>query len=113
MPGEAWFLAGLCWILAVSPILSPQFLVWVVPLLAWQVLRDCTEKIDVPTLLVCGLTVALGLLTQWIYPYHYGDLIDTQTVAAVLILNARNCALFILSGVLLFQTCARKRRVQS
>lgn len=102
-PSEEWFLASVCWILCASPILSPQFLVWVVPLLLWYVLSRMEGRPDSITLSIGAMTIAAGFLTQWIYPYHYGDLVNDQTAAVVVVLFLRNSSLLVLCGLLLWK----------
>ncbi len=102
-PLAALCLALILWSLAASSVLSAQFLVWVVPFL----LLYCYERwmqgdTPVPSfpLLLTG-TLLVALLTQWVYPTHYEDVLGMND-DALLILNIRNLLLPVLAAMLLW-----------
>lgn len=92
----------LLWALAVSPVLSPQYFTWVVPLVLVVTLGRCVDKRDVSprAILVIGLTLLTAYLTKWIFPAHYNDLIGQHTLP-MLMLNLRNGALLLLTYFML------------
>ncbi len=84
----------------VTPVLSPQYFVWVIPVLLCAAAMRIAEGDRVPMATVIALlTLLLSWLTYWIFPEHYGDVVD-QHVIAVLVLNARNFCTLLLSVVL-------------
>jgi hypothetical protein len=71
-------------LLAVSKVLSPQYLIWVFPLFAllsgrWR-------------FMLTALFVMIGIMTYWIFPHNYTDLVRMQP-AAVTVLIIRNMLL--------------------
>lgn len=70
--------------LITSKVLSPQYLIWVLPLLPLNV-RPLRWR-------VWTTFAAIGVLSYYIYPLHYDDLLAREPVA-VLALAARNLAL--------------------
>lgn len=86
--------------LAVGPILSPQFFVWVVPTLLYLSFDALVHgRAKLFPVLVLLLTIGVSLTTQWIFPLHYQELIRAETVA-VTMLNVRNLLLLMLTAVL-------------
>ena len=77
-------------------VLSPQFLLWLLPLVALVVGRR-PSKLALPLVLVA----ALGL-TQAVYPGRYDDLVGLGTLPIVLLL-ARNALLVALAAALLLR----------
>jgi glycosyl transferase family 87 len=75
-------------------VLSPQYLLWLVPLVALAVGRS-PRKMAFPAVLVA----ALGL-TQGVYPGRYEELVRLDTTPIVLLL-ARNALLAVLAAALL------------
>lgn len=82
----------LFWILAMSPILSPQYFVWVLPLFGAWVLEETRRLPSIPRALLPMImtVVAIAVTTQWIFPMHYDDLVDRHQRFPILILFARN-----------------------
>jgi hypothetical protein len=78
-----------------SKVLSPQYLIWVLPLFAVLPLR--------PRLTLAALTAFYGALplTQWIYPLHYGELVQLLTPLPIAVLAMRNIVLVLALASLL------------
>jgi hypothetical protein len=74
--------------LVTSKVLSPQYLIWVLPLLPLNV-RPWRWRI-------WTTFAAIGVLSYYIYPLHYDDLLARQPVG-VIALAARNLALVALT----------------
>lgn len=83
---------ALFWILAMSPILSPQYFVWVLPLFGAWVLEETRHLPSIPRALLPMImtVIAIAVTTQWIFPLHYGDLVDRHQSFPILLLFARN-----------------------
>lgn len=91
----------LLWALAVSPVLSPQYFTWVVPLVLVVMGGRFLDGVVSPRgIIIIGLTALVAYLTQWIYPAHYDALIAQETLA-VCMLNLRNGALLLLTYLFL------------
>ncbi|MDD5055801.1 MAG: glycosyltransferase family 87 protein [Candidatus Peribacteraceae bacterium] len=82
--------ALMTWSVGVSPVLSPQYVLWMAPLL-FAVLCDriLAGRAGGRVAVLFLLTVAVVSLTQWIFPLHYGAVID-QDPTAIIVLNLRN-----------------------
>lgn len=92
-----------------SKVLSPQFLLWVMPPLALLPLPRAARwrAILALVLFLCALP-----LTQWVYPMHYGDLVRYLTPTAVGALALRNLLLVVALALLLGVMWARVRRAR-
>jgi hypothetical protein len=91
----------LLWALAVSPVLSPQYFTWVVPLTFLVLVGRFVERAPTPRgVFAIGFTILMAYLTKWIFPAHYDQLIGQQTLP-MLMLNLRNVSLMILTYFLL------------
>lgn len=91
---EKNFFMMIVWMLAVSPVLSPQYLVWVLPLiLLWALDQKHARNI-----IIC--IVVIGAATQWIFPLHYREFVLQTSILNTMILNMRNIALFVLIGLI-------------
>jgi hypothetical protein len=75
-------------LLVLSKVLSPQFLLWILPWVA--VLEDQGSRRPAS---VKVLFLVAALLTTWLFPYHYSDLVERTTLAAVSVLLLRNLLL--------------------
>lgn len=78
-----------------SKVLSPQYLIWIMPALALLPLRSRTAIVAV---------IAFGAalpLTQWIYPMHYGELVILATPLTIITLATRNGLLLLSLGALI------------
>lgn len=94
-----------------TKVLSPQYLLWVMPSFALLPLRrapasNARTATDRPRLSVPGLValVTFGValpLTQWIYPMHYGELVQLLLPMPVGVLAARNLLLVLALAALL------------
>jgi hypothetical protein len=76
-------------------VLSPQYLIWVMPTFALLPLR--------PRLTLAALAAFYAALplTQWIYPLHYGELVQLLMPLPVAVLATRNFALVLALAILL------------
>lgn len=78
-----------------SKVLSPQYLLWVMPVLALLPWRA-------RPLLLAVLAFGAALpLTQWIYPMHYGELVRLLSPLAIGVLLLRNLLLLLALAALL------------
>jgi uncharacterized membrane protein len=77
--------------MAASKVLSPQYLIWVMPMIP-LVTRPYR-------LVVWGLFAGIGMLTYFMYPHHYDELLAGRT-SAVFGMGLRNALLVVLAGVL-------------
>ena len=78
-----------------SKVLSPQYLIWVMPPVAVLPLRP-----RLTTLALAAFYVALPL-TQWIYPLHYGELVQLLSPLSIALLATRNLVLVLALATLL------------
>jgi hypothetical protein len=92
-----------------SKVLSPQYLIWVLPLCAVLPLR--------PRLILAALAAFYAALplTQWIYPLHYGELVQLLTPLSVAVLATRDTLLLLTLATLLgaFWQLSRQNAVGS
>jgi len=82
-------LALLLALMAFGKVLSPQYVIWILPPLALVAVRDRT---------VAVLGAVVLLLTQIEFPGLYGDLLRQETEALTIVI-VRNIALLVLFGV--------------
>jgi hypothetical protein len=83
-------------LIAVNKVGSPQFVGWIAaPVVLGLVTRTAGRGIPFRTPAVLALLIAA--LTQLVYPYLYGELIDLAP-ALVVVLAARNVMFFVLLG---------------
>ncbi len=92
------------WAIAMSPVFSPQYLLWFAPMLfIWIAEKARAERSINPTLISLATTlIFLIAASQWIYPLYFPEFVEQKYLALTLLLNARNFAL-ILSIVLLWK----------
>lgn len=90
------------WVLGVSPVLSPQYFLWILPIVLSWLLEKASHEKTLPLLRVLQLSVTIGIafLTGWIYPYHYQAFLDQTGFLPALMLNLRNLSVFVLIGLL-------------
>lgn len=84
------FLATFLWALACTPVLSPQYFVWIVPLLLVCAFDALSSMRWMRGNVLVAFVVSISLLTRWIFPDHYGDLLDQHTLKPLLVLVVRN-----------------------
>ena len=113
-----FYLAAIALILALSPIFSPQYMVWLMPLLVvWYIERFWLQPVpEAKSYTFLALLLLVGLGTQWVYPHHYGESMDQSTLSVIAILNARNIGLFVLAWLLVnpafhFRPTPKKLRI--
>jgi hypothetical protein len=90
------------WLLGWSTVLSPQYFVWIVPVMfAWGIeqLRYAQARRTWTIMFLLSLTL-LCLTTQWIFPFQYVALLERQELGNVFVLVLRNCMIFVLAGLL-------------
>ncbi len=93
-------LSVLAFSMAASPVFSPQYIVWILPLLlSWLAVRFHAATGRDAFWKVAALTAVAGFCTQWVFPLHYTNVIDQEPLALA-VLNARNVAVLALSYVL-------------
>lgn len=83
--------------LAFAKVLSPQYLVWIVPLVALT-----------SSAAACALVLVALFLTQGWFPARYGDVVAGSDIAWVVL--SRNLLLVVLAGVLLRALLRRPAR---
>jgi len=81
-----------------TKVLSPQFLLWVMPPLALLPLPRAARW---RAILALVLFLAALPLTQWVYPMHYGELVRYLMPAAIGVLALRNLLLVVALALLL------------
>ena len=69
----------------------PLVMLWV-----WETLNT-TGQVQTGVVVICLLAV-IGILTQWIWPIHFDELIVQQSWRAVVVLNVRNLAGLAMAG---------------
>lgn len=78
-----------------TKVLSPQYLLWIMPAMALLPLRSR------PLLVALVAFYAALPLTQWVYPMHYGELVRLLSPRAVGVLILRNLLLVVSLAALL------------
>ncbi len=102
--------AVILWSVATSMVLSPQYLVWIIPLLILSFWEQ--RAVAGVSWMVVGIgAVLVALLTQWLYPGHYDQLIGMDPFALSL-LNIRNVLLPVLAVILLLPKHAMSIRLR-
>ena len=84
----AYALLVLCIVLITSKVLSPQYLIWLIPVLPLVLQRGCY--------IILVVFVLTGLATYYLFPQAYLDLMDLRTVPVV-VLFIRNLLLIALT----------------
>jgi hypothetical protein len=91
--------AALALVVALGTVLSPQFLVWLFPL----VLVAAARRVAAPLLLAC-------VLTQVLYPNRYEELVAVAPLEAGLLVLRNTCLLLVAALLLLPWLTAGRRR---
>ncbi len=97
------FLAVFLLMLAFAPVLSPQDFVWIVPLLLVHAFDLWWRSHKISGAVMLGLAAGIALLTQWIFPWHYGEFLDQKTLLPLVILVARNALIALAALFLLYE----------
>ncbi len=84
----AYALLVLCIVLITSKVLSPQYLIWLIPLLPLVLQRG--------RYIIMVVFILTGLATYYLFPQAYLDLMDLRTVPVV-VLFIRNLLLVVLT----------------
>ena len=87
-----------------SKLLSPQFIIWLCPLLPLVAVR---WRYALPVLFLI-----VGGITQYIYPYHYLEL-EMVTPYIVVLLAVRNLLLVAIAVILLLPIRSKQTNVES
>lgn len=89
-----YLITTLLWLLFIAPVFSPQFLVWLLPLLLMWLGEKIIKAGKIPTEIkvVVGLLAGITLASQWIYPWHYVDFVQQTYLFNTVVLNIRNLA---------------------
>ncbi len=104
--------SALLWLLLTLPILSPQYFLWLFPLLIVRLLQlSASPKSFNRAVAMLLLAVFIGTATHWVYPSHYGQFADQQRLSLIFLLNARTVAMAALLVLLLWppERSSRKR----
>lgn len=89
----AWMVFIVLLLIASNKVFSPQYLLWVGPLMAVALARDENNR---TVRRLAGLLTIMALLSTVIYPLGYGQLTGaTTSIAIVLVLAARNALLIV------------------
>lgn len=91
-------LCSILWMLGTSFILSPQYFVWIMPLLFFWIFIQFRRlvKRDRNIVAIASCITLIGFSTGWMYPAHYEQLVDQTSLFLTLILNFRNALIFAL-----------------
>lgn len=87
-----FFVAVILGLIVVNKVFSPQYIVWLGPVLA-VALRSAPSKLGYATATLTVLAAALG---TFIFPFHYWDLVHEQTPTGVNALVVRNVLILIM-----------------
>jgi hypothetical protein len=90
----------LLWSIAWSPVFSPQYLLWIFPLLLVWLYERAREGVDWRIFTILSLTLLIGFCTQWIYPLFYRAFLEQSSLIHTVILNLRNLSLLALFALL-------------
>lgn len=94
--GGSAMLATLLLMLVFSPVLSPQYMVWILPLMIVYAMERGWHSVseDSRGVVLLAVTVLVGACTRWIYPLHYwNSIINPQLPSALIVLFTRNALL--------------------
>lgn len=84
-------LSAILWCLFIAPVFSPQYIIWVLPLLTIELLERIREgkgnRVSISTLLLLVTILLIGYLTQYVYLSDYPS---QKRVLPVILLNLRN-----------------------
>lgn len=94
--------ATLLILLILTPLFSPHYLFWLLPLVLMWFFAEVDKKRErgKGTMVILLALIATGLLTQWIYPYHWDLLRNAQPLHAAIIHNLRTIAMMVLAVAL-------------
>ncbi len=90
----------LLFLIGLGTVFSPQYLIWVIPLIFVWLWDERT--VDWLHLAILVVTCAIASMTRWIYPLHYQEFLDQRHLSMTLLLNVRNVSVFALSGLLVW-----------
>ncbi|QDZ42702.1 hypothetical protein [Corynebacterium sp. sy039] len=89
----SWTVTIIICLLVTNKVFSPQYLVWLGPILSICLLKQPHNKY---VRLLCILCLVITALGTYIYPFHYGDIMQADIFSwALVALAARNILVFI------------------
>lgn len=99
-----FFLSAIFWLLFTNKVFSPQYMIWVGPIVAMIILSPWEQERGVgkqrSELLIFGisvLTLIATALTTHIYPFNYGPIFDDPNWQSVAALTLRNFIVIVLT----------------
>lgn len=92
--------ATLLTLLVLSPVFSPHYLFWVLPLILMWLFEKAEKGKGKENLVIVLALIATGLLTQWLYPSHWDLLRSAQPLHAAILHNLRTIAMVVLAVAL-------------
>ena len=94
---EAWpdvVATALLLVTVAGKVLSPQYALWLLALLAAALCRRGS-----PLLVPAAIVAGAGVLTQFVYPAYYGDLVNGGGAVVVAVLALRNVLLVVATAL--------------
>jgi hypothetical protein len=91
-------------ILSFSPVLSPQYILWIALPLFYHLFETWDEKTFARRDgFIAGILVLVCVLTQLLYPYLYESFYRDESLLSILVLTMRNSGLLLLLTLFLFR----------
>ncbi len=104
----------LMWAVLWAPVFSPQYLLWFMPLLLiWIAERMWKERsVGGIKLMLATVLIFIIFATHWIYPAHYNQFVNQESILLTIIHNLRNVLLLISAYFVWREMNARPANVQ-
>ena len=105
--------ASLLWTLLLSPVLSPQYFVWLLPLgFAWLLSRLFDHRrFDKETAKMFLVLSSIALCTQWVYPVNYGAFLSQSSFMLIVVHTARTVLMASLLWMILRPLVLRTKKL--
>lgn len=104
------FLCSLSWLLFLSPVLSPQYICWILPLvITWSAIQWTEGEASRSSVLILCTAISIALLTNWFYLPLYLNLVEKQDLLPALVLNLRNTLLLVFAILCYRASTSRSR----